>query len=473
MTKTRFAPSPTGNLHIGSARTAIVSWLISKKLDGKFLLRIEDTDLERSKPEYTQNMLDSLKWLNLEYDEGPYYQTQRFDRYKEAALDLVKKGKAYYCYSTPEELAKEREDYKTIHGHDGWKYNGKWKDFKGTPPKGVKPVIRLSVPFDGMTQWNDLVKGGISIPNKQMDDFIIMRSDGSPTYNFCVVVDDYDMNVSHVIRGEDHVSNTPKQIQIYKALDKDIPVFGHVPLILNLDGSKQSKRENANEVKNDDGQLLPMTNLTYYKNKGILPEAMINYLLLITCNDLPKEVFTKEEFVELFKLDKLGNTPIKFDLNKLVWLNQQHMKLMSNNEFMDILNSQIINWHKDNNKQEIDLINIDFTLLKSGIIERAKTTQDFIKLVEPLLNVNLSAIKNNDLIKESFERIIKLDDFSSAVIYEDMKALVTEKGLKVGDLMKPLRLEVFNNLTLPIADAIQAIGKEQFEKILQSKKMKP
>lgn len=473
MTKTRFAPSPTGNLHIGSARTAIVSWLISKKLDGKFLLRIEDTDLERSKPEYTQNMLDSLKWLNLEYDEGPYYQTQRFDRYKEAALDLVKKGKAYYCYSTPEELAKEREDYKTIHGHDGWKYNGKWKDFKGTPPKGVKPVIRLSVPFDGMTQWNDLVKGGISIPNKQMDDFIIMRSDGSPTYNFCVVVDDSDMKVSHVIRGEDHVSNTPKQIQIYKALDKDIPVFGHVPLILNLDGSKQSKRENANEVKNDDGQLLPMTNLTYYKNKGILPEAMINYLLLITCNDLPKEVFTKEEFVELFKLDKLGNTPIKFDLNKLVWLNQQHMKLMSNNEFMDILNSQIINWHKDNNKQEIDLINIDFTLLKSGIIERAKTTQDFIKLVEPLLNVNLSAIKNNDLIKESFERIIKLDDFSSAVIYEDMKALVTEKGLKVGDLMKPLRLEVFNNLTLPIADAIQAIGKEQFERILQSKKMKP
>lgn len=473
MTKTRFAPSPTGNLHIGSARTAIVSWLISKKLDGKFLLRIEDTDLERSKSEYTQNMLDSLKWLNLEYDEGPYYQTQRFDRYKEAALDLVKKGKAYYCYSTPEELAKEREDYKTIHGHDGWKYNGKWKDFKGTPPKGVRPVIRLSVPFDGMTQWNDLVKGGISIPNKQMDDFIIMRSDGSPTYNFCVVVDDSDMKVSHVIRGEDHVSNTPKQIQIYKALDKDIPVFGHVPLILNLDGSKQSKRENANEVKNDDGQLLPMTNLTYYKNKGILPEAMINYLLLITCNDLPKEVFTKEEFVELFKLDKLGNTPIKFDLNKLVWLNQQHMKLMSNNEFMDILNSQIINWHKDNNKQEIDLINIDFTLLKSGIIERAKTTQDFIKLVEPLLNVNLSAIKNNDLIKESFERIIKLDDFSSAVIYEDMKALVTEKGLKVGDLMKPLRLEVFNNLTLPIADAIQAIGKEQFERILQSKKMKP
>mgnify|MGYP001162022536 CR=1 FL=1 len=473
MTKTRFAPSPTGNLHIGSARTAIVSWLISKKLDGKFLLRIEDTDLERSKPEYTQNMLDSLKWLNLEYDEGPYYQTQRFDRYKEAALDLVKKGKAYYCYSTPEELAKEREDYKTIHGHDGWKYNGKWKDFKGTPPKGVKPVIRLSVPFDGMTQWNDLVKGGISIPNKQMDDFIIMRSDGSPTYNFCVVVDDSDMNVSHVIRGEDHVSNTPKQIQIYKALDKDVPVFGHVPLILNLDGSKQSKRENANEVKDDDGQLLPMTNLTYYKNKGILPEAMINYLLLITCNDLPKEVFTKEEFVELFKLDKLGNTPIKFDLNKLVWLNQQHMKLMTTYDFMEKLSPQLIDWAENKQHDVKNLLDIDFPILQDAIIERSKTTNDFIKLVEPILNINFNGIKENVLIKEAFERVVQLEDFNATTIYESFKELVTEKGLKVGDLMKPLRLEVFNNLTLPIADAIQAVGKEKFERVLQSKKMKP
>ena len=325
----------------------------------------------------------------------------------------------------------------------------------------MKPVIRLSVPFDGMTQWNDLVKGGISIPNKQMDDFIIMRSDGSPTYNFCVVVDDSDMNVSHVIRGEDHVSNTPKQIQIYKALDKDVPVFGHVPLILNLDGSKQSKRENANEVKNDDGQLLPMTNLTYYKNKGILPEAMINYLLLITCNDLPKEVFTKEEFVELFKLDKLGNTPIKFDLNKLVWLNQQHMKLMTTYDFMEKLSPQLIDWAESNQHDVKNLLDIDFPILQGAIIERSKTTNDFIKLVEPILNINFNGIKENVLIKEAFERVVQLEDFNATTIYESFKELVTEKGLKVGDLMKPLRLEVFNNLTLPIADAIQAIGKEK------------
>lgn len=470
MTKTRFAPSPTGNLHIGSARTAIVSWLISKKLDGTFLLRIEDTDLERSKPEYTENMLDSLKWLGLEYDEGPYYQTQRFERYKEVALELVKQGKAYYCYATPEELAKEREEFKIKHGHDGWKYNGKWRSFKGNPPKDIKPVIRLSVPVDGTTQWNDLVKGGIAFPNSQLDDFIIMRSDGSPTYNFCVVVDDSDMKVSHVIRGEDHVSNTPKQIQIYKALEKEIPVFGHVPLILNLDGSKQSKRENANEIKEDSGQLLPMTNLTYYKNKGILPEAMINYLLLITCNDLPKEVFTKEEFVDLFKL---GNTPIKFDLSKLIWLNQQHMKLMNNYSFMYKLSDQLVDWAEKNQQDVSSLLEINFSVLKGAIIERSKTTNDFIKLVEPILNVNYNGIKENPLIKEAFENVIKLEDFNATNIYENFKTFVTEKGLKVGDLMKPLRLEVFNNLTLPIAEAMQAIGKTKFEKVLQQKKLKP
>lgn len=473
MVKTRFAPSPTGNLHIGSARTAIVSWLISKKLDGKFLLRIEDTDIERSKPEYTQNMIDSLEWLGLEYNEGPYYQTQRFERYKEVALELVKQGKAYYCYSTPEELSKEREEYKIKHGHDGWKYNGKWRNGKEDIPKGVKPVIRLALSVDGNTQWNDLVKGGISFPNNQLDDFIIMRSDGTPTYNFCVVVDDADMNVSHVIRGEDHISNTPKQIQIYKALGKEIPVFGHIPLILNLDGSKQSKRENANEVKEDNGELVPMTNLTYYKNKGILPEAMINYLLLITCNDLPKEVFTKEEFVDLFKLEKLGNTPIKFDLNKLVWLNQQHMKLMTTYDFMVKLNFQLMKWANENEKDFNYILEFDFTVLQGAIIERSKTTNDFIKLVEPVLNVNLNAIKENKLIQEAIENIVKLEKFDATTIYQSFKEFVAEKGLKVGDLMKPMRLEVFNNITLPIAEAIQAIGKEKFENIVQSKKMKP
>lgn len=473
MTKTRFAPSPTGNLHIGSARTAIVSWLISKKLDGTFLLRVEDTDVERSKPEYTQNMLDSLKWLDLHYDEGPYYQTERFERYKEAALDLIKQGSAYYCYSTPEELTKEREEYKEKNGHDGWKYSGKWKDSKATPPPGVKPVIRLSVPLDGITQWNDLVKGGIAFPNTQLDDFIIMRSDGSPTYNFCVVVDDADMNVSHVIRGEDHISNTPKQIQIYQALGKDIPVFGHVPLILNLDGSKQSKRENANEVKSDDGQLMPMTNLTYYKNKGILPEAMTNYLLLITCNDLPKEVFTKEEFVDFFKMDKLGNTPIKFDLSKLVWLNQQHMKLMTNDSFMEKLNPQLMDYAEKNGLNINTLLEIDFSVLQTGIVERSKTTSDFIKLLDPILSINYDGIKNNALIKEAFEQVVKLEEFNATTIYESFKSFVTEKGLKVGDLMKPLRVEVFNNLNLPIADVMQAIGKEKFEKALHQKKLKP
>lgn len=466
MIKTRFAPSPTGNLHIGSARTAIVSWLISQKLYGSMLLRIEDTDTERSKPEYTQNMLDCLKWLNIDFSEGPIYQSQRLDRYKQVALDLVKQGKAYYCYSQPEELQKEREAFNDKFHHDGWKYTGKWRNSKETPPKGVAPVIRLKVPLDGSTQWKDLIKGGISISNDQFDDFIILRSDGSPTYNFCVVVDDSDMNISHVIRGEDHVSNTPKQIIIYNALNKKIPTFGHIPLIFNEDGTKQSKRDNRNETIGDDGILLPKTNLSYYMNKGILSNAMVNYLLYITCNDLPKEVFTKDEFVDMFDLTKLGNTPIQFDLNKLVWFNQQHIKLLDFNQFNDILKSQL--------SILPSYINMDFSILKKSICERSKLTSDFIALLTPALNAKLDIINQNPLLKEVFSNLISLDNFNSENIYLSMKDFSISKGLKVGDIMKPLREDIFNNLTLPIAEVIEAIGKEQLKFYLNdsSKKLK-
>lgn len=470
--KTRFAPSPTGNLHIGSARTAIVAWLIAKKSEGGFVLRIEDTDTERSKPEYTKNMLDSLEWLDIKYDEGPYFQSQRMEKYKTAALDLVKYGKAYYCYSTQEELNKEREEYKLKNGHDGWKYNGKWRNPKIDPPKDVKPVIRLNVPLDGSTQWNDLVKGGISFPNNQLDDFIIMRSDGTPTYNFCVVVDDSDMQISEVIRGEDHISNTPKQIQIYKALGKSVPRFSHLPLILNLDGSKQSKRENTNETQEEQENLLPMTSLTYYKNQGILPEAMINYLLLITSNNLGKEVFTKEEFVEMFDISKLGDTPIKFDLNKLVWLNQQHMKLMTDEVFLEKLNPQLISWADKNQLNINNLLEIDFLVLKNSILERAKTTNDFISIIEPMLNINFESIKNNELLKEAIEGVVKENDFVADSIYLFFKDFAKNKEIKVGQLLNPLRVEVFNGLTIPIAQAMQAIGKNKFSYAIQYKKIK-
>lgn len=245
MIKTRFAPSPTGHLHIGGARTAIISWLISEKLNGQFNLRIEDTDTLRSKEEYTNSIINSLNWLDIKAVNEPIYQSKRYKLYQEIAYKLVQDGLAYYCYSTSEELDNQRQQYKTLNGHDGWKYDRKWRDKKATDDikYRVKPSIRLKLPLDGSVAWNDLTRGGIEIPNTQLDDFIILRSDGSPTYNFCVVVDDSDMGITHVIRGDDHINNTPKQIHIYNALNKNIPIFGHIPLILNIDGSESHRHK--------------------------------------------------------------------------------------------------------------------------------------------------------------------------------------------------------------------------------------
>ena len=450
--KTRFAPSPTGHLHIGGARTAIISWLIAEKFNGEFVLRIEDTDAVRSKPEYTTSIMKSLEWLSIEHSGNPVYQSQRYDRYKAAAEDLVKQGLAYYCYSTPEDLAEQRQAYKDRTGHDGWKYDRKWRDSVETPPAGVTPVIRLKVPVDGSIVWNDLTKGGISIPNSQLDDFIILRSDGSPTYNFCVVVDDSDMGMSHVIRGDDHINNTPKQIHIYNALGKKVPVFGHIPLILNIDGSKQSKSSGS-------------TSVNYYKDMGILPEAITNYLLLISCNDIGKEIFTKEEFVQLFDLNKLGATPIKFDLDKLLWINQQYLKNLNKDDFLLALLPQI------NSSEDMGSLHYINTLAQKpweyimpGILERSKTLNDFKDLVMPVLEWNKAGI-NQPIVKEAMEYMLSKEEFTPVSIHDDLKAWTEQQGLKFGELMKPLRSQMFPDMKLPIAEVLAFIGKEE---LLQS-----
>ncbi len=314
MVRTRFAPSPTGYLHIGGARTALFSWAFARNTGGKFILRIEDTDTERSTAASTQAILDAMQWLGLDYDEGPFYQMQRLDRYKDAAQKLVAQGRAYYCYASKEELDAMREEQRK----KGLKprYDGRWRpeNAKGkTPPAGVTPVIRFRNPDDGEVAWDDLVKGPISIGNQELDDLVILRGDGVPTYNFGVVVDDRDMNITHVTRGDDHVNNTPRQINIFNALGAPVPKFGHIPMILGADGERLSKRHGAVSVMQ-------------YRDEGYLPEALVNYLARLGWGHGDAEMFTREQFVEWFSLEAVSRSPAKFNPEKLQWLNNQYMK---------------------------------------------------------------------------------------------------------------------------------------------------
>ncbi|MGN1035776.1 MAG: glutamate--tRNA ligase, partial [Rhodocyclaceae bacterium] len=288
--KTRFAPSPTGFLHIGGARTALFSWAFAKHSKGKFVLRIEDTDLERSFDAATQGILDGMAWLNLDYDEGPFYQTKRMQRYKEVLDKMLADGTAYYCYTTKEELDAARQADKNF------AYDRKWRPEpnKTLPaiPEGVKPVIRFKNPLEGSVVWNDLVKGRIEVANAELDDLIIARNDGTPTYNFCVVVDDFDMGITHVLRGDDHVSNTPRQINILKALGANIPVYGHLSMILGEDGKKLSKRHGAVSVMQ-------------YEEDGYLPETLINYLARLGWSHGDAEIFSRDELIAWFNLEHI------------------------------------------------------------------------------------------------------------------------------------------------------------------------
>ena len=305
MIRTRFAPSPTGYLHIGGARTALFSWAFARRHKGKFILRIEDTDLDRSTPESVQAILDGMKWLGLDYDEGPFYQMQRMDRYREVIQKLLEEGKAYYCYASKEELEQMREAQRAA----GLKprYDGRWRDSQATPPSGVQPVVRFKTPLDGEVVFDDLVKGCISVQNSELDDLVIMRGDGTPTYNFGVVVDDWDMAISHVIRGDDHVNNTPRQINILKALGAPLPQYAHVPMILGTDGERLSKRHGAVSVMQ-------------YREDGYLPEALLNYLARLGWAHGDEEVFSTQQFVEWFDVKNVSRSPAKFNGEKLHWI---------------------------------------------------------------------------------------------------------------------------------------------------------
>src|SRR5512139_900262 len=307
---TRFAPSPTGMLHIGGVRTALFSWLYARRHGGKFILRVEDTDRERSTDEAVRVILEGMQWLGLDADEGPYYQTQRYDRYREVIQRLLDEGKAYRCYCSKEELDAMREAQ--LARKEKPRYDGRWRDSTATPPAGVTPVIRFRNPLDGEVVVDDLVHGRTVFQNTELDDLIIQRSDGNPTYNFCVVVDDMDMHVTHVIRGDDHLNNTPRQINMLKALGAPLPVYAHVPMILGADGAKLSKRHGAVSVLE-------------YQKEGFLPDALLNYLVRLGWSHGDQEVFTREEMIAAFDIADVGKAASAFNPEKLLWLNQQHI----------------------------------------------------------------------------------------------------------------------------------------------------
>jgi glutamyl-tRNA synthetase len=315
MIRTRFAPSPTGFLHIGGARTALFAWAFARHHGGEFVLRIEDTDTVRSTPAAVQAILDGMAWLDLSPDEGPFYQMQRMDRYRAVIGQLLESGHAYHCYTTPEELGRMREEQRAR--GEKPRYDGTWRPEPGkilpAPPAGVQPAVRFRNPAEGVVAWNDLVKGPIEIANSELDDLIIARQDGTPTYNFCVVVDDWDMRITHVIRGDDHVNNTPRQINIFKALGAAVPQYAHLSMILGDDGTKLSKRHGAVSVMQ-------------YHEDGYLPEAVLNYLARLGWSHGDDEVFSMRQFCDWFDLDHITPSAAQFNTEKLNWLNAQYLK---------------------------------------------------------------------------------------------------------------------------------------------------
>ncbi|MBD3822658.1 MAG: glutamate--tRNA ligase [Thiotrichales bacterium] len=451
MVKTRFAPSPTGYLHIGGVRTALYSWLYAKQKGGDFILRIEDTDLERSTQESVDVIMEGMAWLGLSHSEGPYYQTQRFDRYKAVIQQLLDNDLAYYCYATPEELDVMREQQRER--GEKPRYDGRYRDFKGTPPEGVKPVIRFKNPLDGDVVIDDIVKGKVTVSNKELDDLIIARSDGTPTYNLTVVVDDWDMNVTHVIRGDDHLNNTPRQINLYHALGASLPRFAHIPMVLGPDGSRLSKRHGAVSV-------------LQYKEEGFLPEALLNYLVRLGWSYKDQEVFTIDEMVEYFDLEKVNSAPSTFNAEKLLWINQQHIQ----NTPIDNLVKNLTPFME---AKGLDITQgPDISKVADLLRERAKTLvemangavyfyQDYETFDEDAAKKHLRGVAEEPLRKVQ-EKFAALSDWSKEAIHHAIEATAAELEVGMGKVGMPLRVAITGGGQSPSIDATaELIGQQR------------
>jgi len=448
--RTRFAPSPTGYLHVGGARTALFSWLYVRKHGGRFILRIEDTDLERSTQESVNAILEGMTWLGLEYDEGPFYQTHRFDRYKEVIQQLLDQGDAYYCYCSKEELEQLRAEQ--MANKQKPRYNGRCRDSAEPHGEGL-PVVRFKNPTEGVVVIPDLVKGEIVVANKELDDLIIARADGTPTYNLTVVVDDMDMGVTHVIRGDDHVNNTPRQMNILKALGAELPKYAHLPMILGPDGARLSKRHGAVSVMQ-------------FRDDGYLPDALLNYLVRLGWSHGDQEIFSLDEMVEYFKLENVNVSASSFNTEKLLWLNHQYIM---NSDPAHV--ARHLSWHMgelgidpSEGPDLIDIVKAQRERSKT-LVEMAAASVYFYKDFD---SYDEKAAKKN-LTAGAEEVLARLhDEFSAVTEWEGEKLhqivinLAEAMELSLGKVAQPLRVAVSGTSVSPAIDVtLSLLGQEK------------
>ena len=456
MTVTRFPPSPTGYLHIGGARTALYSWLHARQQGGRFVLRIEDTDLERSTQESVQAILDGMQWLGLDYDEGPHYQTQRFDRYAQVITQLLESGHAYHCECSKERLDAVREKQKASGLKP--KYDGRCREL--SLPASDATVVRFKNPLDGDVLIDDLVKGPIRVSNQELDDLVLARSDGVPTYNLTVVVDDMDMGITHVIRGDDHINNTPRQINILVALQVGLPHYAHVPMILGEDGARLSKRHGA-------------VGVMQYRDDGFLPDALLNYLVRLGWSHGDQELFSIEDLLRLFKVEQVSRAPSTFNPEKLLWVNQEKIKALSPEQ---LLKASI--WHFE--KAGVDVVVDEYSLKAVALIqERCKTLLDVVQQTRPFFcdveSYDEAALKKwikpatADLLTQLLEHLKALDEWTAELIHACVTQVVENNEVGFAKIAQPVRIAVTGSTMSPSIDAtLELLGRDATVRRLES-----
>ncbi|WP_039852797.1 glutamate--tRNA ligase [Hylemonella gracilis] len=449
--RTRFAPSPTGFIHLGNIRSALYPWAFARANQGTFILRIEDTDLERSTQAAVDVIIEGMKWLGLDHDEGPFYQMQRMDRYKQVLAELQAAGHVYPCYMSVEELDALRE--RQMAAKQKPRYDGTWRPEPGKTlpqvPTGVQPVLRFKNPLGGLVVWDDKVKGRIEISNDELDDLVIARPDGTPTYNFCVVVDDIDMVITHVIRGDDHVNNTPRQINIFRALGKEPPVYAHLPTVLNEQGEKMSKRNGAKPV-------------TQYRDEGYLSDAMVNYLARLGWSHGDDEIFSRAQFLEWFNLDHLGRSAAQFDEAKLRWVNAQHLKAMADDALAVLVAEQlqkrgvavderlvgICGLFKDRCETTVVLADWAEKFYGDTVDVRPEDrAQHLTEMIRPVLSQ----------LADKLQALAAWDKATIAAAIKDVLAQNKDQGLKMPQLAMPVRVLVLGTPQTPSLDAVLSL----------------
>jgi len=448
--RVRFAPSPTGYLHVGGARTALFNWLQARKQGGTFILRIEDTDVERSTKESLEAILEGMKWLGMEWDEGPFYQSDSFPLYKEYVQKLLEAGKAYKCYCTAEELDIKRNQ--AMQEGRKPKYDGTCRE-RGDQPDGQPYVVRFRAPQGGATAFDDLIKGTITFPNEELDDLIIQRTDGTPTYNFCVVIDDATMRITTVIRGDDHVNNTPRQIQLYEALGFPVPQFAHVPMILGADKARLSKRHGA-------------TSVIAYRDMGYLPEALLNYLVRLGWSNGDDEIFSRDEMVQKFDISNVGRSASVFNTEKLNWLNAHYIKNCDPERLADLLLPHL-------SKREVTTLNgPDLMIVVRTLQERAQTLEEMAERAVFFYKAPVSydeaalAKFDKELLSAVFgavtEKLSKVSEADVSVIDALFKEVCSEKGWKMGQVGQPVRIALSGGTQAPgIGEIVVTLGVEE------------